>query len=226
MTEMHSPQVMVSFPKIFQDMPVVFTYPILLPKPLFLTYGLGWFIQDYRGKKLIHHGGDIEGQRCQLGFIPEMNLGLVVFSNLHPATLVEAVLFDVVDAFLDGESRDWSGELLSSIRAYRAKTAEAQKQRLAATAGRIPPSAPMENFAGLYESEAYGPARVVFEGGALTLRLGRLTSPLRHSQGNVFFIDTYSILNRLPLTFIVDGNGKAAEMRLLGITEFKRVIEK
>ena len=206
--------------------PYVFTYPILLSKPLFLTYGLGWFVQEYRGKKLIHHGGDIEGQRCQTGFLPEMNLGIVVFSNLHPATLVEAVLFVVVDAFLGGEGRDWSGELLSSTRAYRAKTAETQKQRPATPAGRTPPSAPLEKFAGLYESEAYGMAWVVYEDGALGLRLGRLTSSLRHSQSNVFFINTHSILNRLPLTFIVDGNGNVDEMKLLGITDFKRVVEK
>lgn len=226
MNEMHSPQVMVSFPRIFQEMPVVSTFAVLRSQPLFLTYGLGWFIQEYRGKKLLHHGGDIEGQRCQLGFIPEMNLGLVVFSNVHPSILVEAVLFSVVDAFLGGESRDWSGKWLSSVRAYRAQAAEAQKQRFATTTRRNPPSAPLERFAGLYDSAAYGPARVVLVDGALTLRLGRLTSPLRHFQANTFFIDTFSILNRLPLTFVVDGSGNVAEMRLLGITEFKRVEEK
>jgi len=84
----------------------------------------------------------------------------------------------------------------------------------------------LEKFAGLYESEAYGMARVVCENGGLVLRLGRLTSLLRHSQSNAFFIDTFSILSRLPLTFLVDKNGNVDEMRLSGITEFKRVGEK
>lgn len=225
MAEMHTPQAMVSFPRMFAEMPFVFNYAVLQSKPLFLTYGLGWFIQEYRGKKMIHHGGDIEGQRCQTGFIPEMNLGIVVLSNLHPATLVEAALFTVADAFIGGDAKDWSGELLSAVRAFRAK-AEAQKRGLATTASKTPPSVPWENFVGEYESAPYGPARVVLEDGALVLRLGRLTCPLRHSQSNAFLLDTPGILGRLPLTFIVSAPGRVDEMRLLGITEFKRIIEK
>jgi len=67
---------------------------------------------------------------------------------------------------------------------------------------------------------------VVHKGGLLALRLGRLTCSLRHSQGNAFLIDTPGILGRLPLTFIVSGSGEVAGMRILGITEFKRIVEK
>ena len=226
MSEMHTPQVMVSFPRVFADMPFVSTYAIQLAKPLFLTYGLGWFIQEYRGKRLIHHGGDIDGQRSQVGFMPDLNLGVVVLSNLHPATLAEAVLFTVMDAFLGAGARDWSGELLSAVRAYRAKTPESGQRVLAAAASPTPPTVPLERFAGAYDSEAYGPARVVVKDGVIELRLGRLTCSLRHSQGNAFLINTPGILGRLPLTFIVGENGEVAGMRLLGITEFKLVDER
>ena len=226
MNEMHTPQVMVSFPRVFADMPFVSTYAIQLAKPLFLTYGLGWFIQEYRGKRLIHHGGDIDGQRSQVGFMPDLNLGVVVLSNLHPATLAEAVLFTVLDAFLGAGARDWSGELLSAVRAYRAKTPESGQRVLAAAASPTPPTVPLERFAGAYDSEAYGPARVVVKHSVVELRLGRLTCSLRHSQGNAFLINTPGILGRLPLTFIVGENGEVAGMRLLGITEFKLVDER
>jgi CubicO group peptidase (beta-lactamase class C family) len=225
MNEMHTPQVMASFPPVFADMPFVSTYAIQLTEPLFLTYGLGWFIQEYRGKRLIHHGGDIDGQRSQVGFMPDLNLGVVILSNLHPATLAEAALFSVMDGFLGGETRNWSGELLSKVRAYRAKMSES-RQRVLAAALPTPPTVPLERFAGAYDSEAYGPARVVIKDGAVELRLGRLTCPLRHSQGNAFLIDTPGILGRLPLTFIVSRSGEVAGMRLLGITEFKRIVEK
>jgi hypothetical protein len=226
MAEMHSPQVMVAFPRMFAEMPFVFNYAVLRSRPLFLTYGLGWFIQEFRGKKLIHHGGDIEGQRCQAGFIPELNLGIVVLSNLHPATLAEAALFSVADAFISDEARDWSGELLSAVRAYRAKAAEDQKRSSAVAASPAPSSELLREFTGTYESEAYGPARVDYKDGSLVLRLGRVTCLLRHSRSNSFLLDTPGILGRLPLTFVVDGKGAVAEMRLLGITEFKRVIKK
>jgi polyphosphate glucokinase len=56
--------------------------------------------------------------------VPELNLGLVVFSNLHPGTLVEAIMYRVFDAFMDGEERDWSSEFLASIKKYNAGMAE------------------------------------------------------------------------------------------------------
>jgi len=226
LNEMHTPQVMVSFPRVFAEMPFVSTYAIQLSKPLFLTYGFGWFIQEYRGKRLIHHGGDIDGQRSQIGFMPDLNLGVVVLSNLHPATLAEAVLFTVVDALLGADARDWSGELLSAVRAYRAKMSEARQREVAAAASPSPPTVPLERFAGAYDSEAYGPARVALKDGLLELRLGRLTCSLRHSRGDAFLIDTPGILGRLPLTFVVRGSGEVGGMRLLGITEFKRIVEK
>lgn len=46
-----------------------------------LSYGMGWFIEDYRGIKLIWHDGDVLGFKSQLTVIPEADVGLVVLTN-------------------------------------------------------------------------------------------------------------------------------------------------
>lgn len=46
-----------------------------------LSYGMGWFIEDYQGVEIIWHDGDVLGSKAQLAFIPEANIGLVVLSN-------------------------------------------------------------------------------------------------------------------------------------------------
>src|SRR5436305_599197 len=33
------------------------------PETLFLNYGMGWIVQDYRGQRVIMHGGAIDGFR-------------------------------------------------------------------------------------------------------------------------------------------------------------------
>lgn len=46
-----------------------------------LSYGMGWFIEDYKGTRMIWHDGDVLGFKALIAFIPEANLGLVVLTN-------------------------------------------------------------------------------------------------------------------------------------------------
>jgi len=59
-------------------------------------YALGWRIFDYRGLRVVHHGGGVRGFRSEVALIPELELGLVVLFNAETK-----VANDVVPAFLD-----------------------------------------------------------------------------------------------------------------------------
>ena len=126
MKEMHAPQI---FSQVWEwlEVPNITFYVTSVPESHYISYGLGWFIQDYKGYKIIHHGGDVDGMRCMAGMIPEMNLGVVILSNLHPATLVEAVMFTVFDAFIGNQTRDWSSEILTAVKKYNVKMEEIRK---------------------------------------------------------------------------------------------------
>ena len=41
-----------------------------LAKPDFFSYGLGWFIQDYRGQQVWMHTGSIDGMCAIIGLMP------------------------------------------------------------------------------------------------------------------------------------------------------------
>jgi len=45
------------------------------------AYGLGWFIEDYRGVKIVWHDGDVLGFKALVAIFPEANVGLVILSN-------------------------------------------------------------------------------------------------------------------------------------------------
>jgi len=36
----------------------------------FLNYGLGWFLHDHRGRKVVEHGGNIDGMSALVAMIP------------------------------------------------------------------------------------------------------------------------------------------------------------
>ena len=62
-----------------------------------LSYGLGWFVHDYRGHFACSHGGTLDGFRAQTVLVPEQKLGVVVFGNLTPSTFPEALTKTLVD---------------------------------------------------------------------------------------------------------------------------------
>ncbi|HRH45726.1 MAG TPA: serine hydrolase domain-containing protein, partial [Pyrinomonadaceae bacterium] len=51
------------------------------PTQMFSGYGLGWFITDYRGHKMLYHSGGLDGMISETGLIPDENLGVVVLTN-------------------------------------------------------------------------------------------------------------------------------------------------
>src|SRR5262249_5593121 len=46
-------------------------------------YGLGWFVTQVGGKKLIYHGGNADGYTCYVSFMPENGTGVIVLTNQH-----------------------------------------------------------------------------------------------------------------------------------------------
>lgn len=69
-------------------------------------YGIGWRVFDYRGMRVIHHGGGVRGYRSELAFVPGADIGLVVLMNAETD-----LANDIVPAFLDHLSIRSEGSL-------------------------------------------------------------------------------------------------------------------
>lgn len=52
-----------------------------------LNYGLGWFLQDWNGLKVVQHGGNIDGFNSLVAMIPEKKLGFVMLTNVSASSL-------------------------------------------------------------------------------------------------------------------------------------------
>jgi CubicO group peptidase (beta-lactamase class C family) len=87
-------------------------YPALrLAKPDYFSYGLGWFIQDYRGQQVWMHTGSINGLCAIIGIEPNKRLGVYVLENLDHAEIRHGLMYSVFDLFENGPRRDWSNDL-------------------------------------------------------------------------------------------------------------------
>ena len=59
-------------------------------------YATGWRVFDYKGLRVVHHGGGVRGFRSEMAFVPEGNIGMVLLFNAE-----SNLANDVVPAFLD-----------------------------------------------------------------------------------------------------------------------------
>lgn len=51
------------------------------------AYGLGWFLQEWNGMKVVQHGGNIDGFNSLVAMIPEKKLGFVMLTNVSGSPL-------------------------------------------------------------------------------------------------------------------------------------------
>lgn len=51
------------------------------------AYGLGWFLREWNGLKVVEHGGNIDGFNALVAMIPEKKLGFVMLTNVSGSPL-------------------------------------------------------------------------------------------------------------------------------------------
>lgn len=52
-----------------------------------MAYGLGWFLREWNGLKVVEHGGNIDGFNSLVAMIPEKKLGFVMLTNVSGSPL-------------------------------------------------------------------------------------------------------------------------------------------
>ena len=55
---------------------------------MFYTYALGWDVQDYRGAKIVWHGGAVFGFQAAVVLIPEKNVGFSIEINSEDGEMI------------------------------------------------------------------------------------------------------------------------------------------
>lgn len=58
--------------------------------PYLSGYGYGWFIDDLYGKKLINHGGNIEGATSYFAMLPDDDICIILLNNITSKKLEKA----------------------------------------------------------------------------------------------------------------------------------------
>jgi CubicO group peptidase (beta-lactamase class C family) len=177
--ETHTPQMLIKVEGVWaMYFPQKFTR--------FTSYGLGWFVHDYRGVTCLSHGGTLTGIRAQVMLVPEKNIGVFVVCNVRPSLFPETIAKTALDHLLDLPAEDWVAINRSQLTLLDFNTAlrltKHEKERKPDTK----PSLPLKSYEGSFDEPAYGRAVVTHDDGKLTLSWGKCVYRLEHYHFDVF----------------------------------------
>lgn len=178
------------------------------------NYGLGWFLQDFRGRELVQHGGNIDGMTALVALMPEERVGLAIFANMNGTGLNAALMYSVLERFLLGhQSKDWSAEALRLRRDSERVAREAERRRESQRVPGTSPSLPLERYAGTFHDSLYGELRLVAEQGRLVAHHGEFVGDLEHWHYDTFrAVWRDRALGKSFLTFSLGSDGAATEL--------------
>ncbi|HTQ27883.1 MAG TPA: serine hydrolase [Puia sp.] len=209
--EIFKPQTMVTAEQFYPTM--------LLTKPHWTTYGLGWFQEDYRGRMVQFHTGSLDGAVAIIGLIPTEHFGIYIFGNLDHVELRHALMYKAMDLYCFRDNgRDWSRDMFSLYQSLKDTARKKQTEEAARRVMGTRPSLPLASYAGHYSNEVYGDADILMEGDSLSMKLpNNISFKLRHWNFDSFVgYCNHAWWDQSFVKFTLDGEGKIAQFDMDG----------
>lgn len=191
----------------------------LFNKGQFSLYGLGFFIDDYEGKKILSHSGWATGFITEVTLIPEEKLGVVVTTNTDKFNFSDALEREIVDAYLNLPYRNYGKVYMDSFYTkHKLEQEKTDKLFADSVALQLKTELPLTAYTGRYFNDVYGDMQVVVEKGGLKINLSHhpeIRVELQSLGGNRFYtIYSDPVFGKAVSSFTVENNKvKAATIR-------------
>ncbi|MUP44665.1 class A beta-lactamase-related serine hydrolase [Gramella sp. BOM4] len=139
-----------------------------------LEYGLGWFVFDYFGHKVVMHHGDNLGHQSLVFLMPDDDIsGVIVANNNYGRrSFAFTMLFSIMDLISDQELKDWNS-LIPSGGDFVPKHPDSLKvdQELSLE--------DLKEFTGIYQHEGLGEIEIfINDADKLLVKVGHYTDEL------------------------------------------------
>jgi CubicO group peptidase (beta-lactamase class C family) len=197
--------------------------PLAATRPNFASYGLGFSLRDYKGRKLVMHGGALQGFYSTVLMVPEEKLGIAILTNAENGPAMAALYWRILDQYLKVPASDWIKLYADQEAAAHQEEVERQAKAVTARAAQSSPSLPLAAYDGEYEDAWYGTASIKEENGKRIMRFARtpdLSGELEHFQHDTFIVrwkernfnaDAY-------VTFALNPDGSIERMKMAPIS--------
>jgi hypothetical protein len=199
----------------------------LFPTKHFANYGLGWNSYDYHGKRVWEHSGGANGFVTKTEFIPEANLGVIVYTNSDANSLYDALVKQVIEAYLNVPYRNMSEIYFNrSAPGNAAEKKDLDSLITLASKNTLTPIA-LAKFVGSYKNSVYGKMDMKLEKGKLNMYFEHHPNNIGSLAylGNNQFLCTYSDITNgievLPFT-MENGEVKSISVKVNDFIDYER----
>ncbi len=192
----------------------------------FASYGLGWGLSDVKGYKQATHTGGLAGIVTQVTIIPDIKLGIIVFTNQQSGAAFNSITATIKDSYLDVKGLDRIKE--NHDRVVK-NEAEAEKitseiwQKIAEEQKNMAPKMNSSTILGTYTDKWFGDVTVSEKNGKLWFESKRsflLSGEMFPYKGNTYVVkwtDRSMDADAFAM-FTLDSEGKANGLKMEAIS--------
>ncbi|KAG0041959.1 hypothetical protein BGZ83_001074 [Gryganskiella cystojenkinii] len=198
------------------------------------TYGMGWFIDSYKGQAVYYHAGNTLGFSSMIVLFPDSDLVITVLSNVVAAQLANTIPYYLADEILSlPRTIDWLGkETMDTTETFFKLKAEGESDiRLPPRLKNKPAAHAIETYVGEYAHPLFtGNVKITLasnegnldadgfeqKGKQLHFLFNTFASKMEHYHYETFtyLFDLWSVKTKLPLTFITGQDGQVEALQL------------
>ena len=203
MKELHKPNMLMDAPLL-----------MACPEIDFPAYGMGWFVETFRGHVMVEHGGNINGFSALVTMVPDLNLGVVCLVNFNDSFHTYAATYEIIDHYLGVQGGDWN----EKFRKFIAETFRAQLDGIKAMNGPqvegTQPSHALADYAGTYRNACYGDIVISLHDDGLHFLYNKQESPAPHYHYDTFLIQNpHALFNGMAFQFETARSGAVEAIR-------------
>jgi CubicO group peptidase (beta-lactamase class C family) len=197
-------------------------------------YGLGWFLQDYSGHRIVMHDGGVNGYVSSVTLVPQDKLGIIILTNTDQNAFYEALRWEIMDAYFKQPYRNYSDVYLNNFKKNLADEQKVIRKLRDSVAMNLKPALSVNSYTGRYHNELYGNLDITRgENNDLEVRFehhNKMYVKLQPVGGNRFFASfSDPVYGRTVFPFTVQGGRitavkvKVADFVETDPYEFKKV---
>ena len=168
-----------------------------LYKTNFSSYGLGWGLSDVNGYKKVTHTGGLSGVVTQVTLIPDLNLGIIVFTNQQSGEAFTSITNSILDGYFGIKEMDRIAENLESLQRSQSGASKITEEvwkvvKNNSVKGISVPD--IGSFTGIYKDSWFGDVEISLKDGKLAFsskKSPKMAGEMFYYMGSTFIIKWY-----------------------------------
>lgn len=205
---------------IIRPIPIARVSDRLKPAQMdFWGYASGFRAYNYQKHKVIGHGGKLAGFVSQLAMVPDLKLGVTVFTNQESTGAYWAIIYHILDYYAKNEKYDWINAFKDEQDAAFQRLKESQQKNLVQADAAGIYKLPIAKLAGSYRDAVYGDVILTPSGDGMSMEFKNMphfNGSLKYYQYNTFVstLKNRSLKGDAYVTFSFNPDGSVDQIKM------------